>query len=63
MLLLLLIHSTFAVDLQIDNKQLMKKFSLMLGALLVAASALAEGYQVNTLSARQLGMGHVGVAM
>ncbi|MGN0212868.1 MAG: OmpP1/FadL family transporter [Muribaculaceae bacterium] len=41
----------------------MKKFSLMLGALLVAASASAEGYQVNTLSARQLGMGHVGVAL
>ncbi len=41
----------------------MKKFSLMLGALVVAASAHAEGYQVNTLSARQLGMGHVGVAM
>ena len=41
----------------------MKKLSMMLGALLVAASAYAEGYQVNTLSARQLGMGHVGVAM
>ncbi|MGN1238092.1 MAG: OmpP1/FadL family transporter, partial [Muribaculaceae bacterium] len=41
----------------------MKKISMMLGALLVAASANAEGYQVNTLSARQLGMGHVGVAM
>ncbi|MDE7459746.1 MAG: outer membrane protein transport protein, partial [Paramuribaculum sp.] len=24
---------------------------------------MAEGYQVNTLSAKQLGMGHVGVAM
>ena len=41
----------------------MKKISLMLGAMLVAVSASAEGYQVNTLSARQLGMGHVGVAM
>lgn len=28
-----------------------------------ASSALAEGYQINTLSAKQLGMGHVGVAM
>ena len=36
---------------------------MMLGALVVAASAHAEGYQVNTLSARQIGMGHVGVAM
>lgn len=41
----------------------MKKISLMLGAMLVVVSASAEGYQVNTLSARQLGMGHVGVAM
>ena len=37
----------------------MKKISLMLGAMLVVVSASAEGYQVNTLSARQLGMGHV----
>ncbi len=30
---------------------------------LMAMPALAEGYQVNTLSAKQGGMGHVGVAM
>ena len=28
-----------------------------------ALSAAAEGYQVNTFSAKQIGMGHVGVAM
>ncbi len=40
----------------------MKK--ILLTALTVATlfSASAEGYQVNTLSAKQLGMGHVGVA-
>ncbi len=40
----------------------MKK--ILLTALSVATlfSASAEGYQVNTLSAKQLGMGHVGVA-
>lgn len=32
-------------------------------ALAVAMGANAEGYQVNTLSAKQEGMGHVGVAM
>lgn len=31
-------------------------------ALLTLSSAYAEGYQVNTLSTRQLGMGHTGVA-
>lgn len=41
----------------------MKKFSLMLGALAIAISANAEGYQVNTQSARQIGMGHVGSAL
>lgn len=30
---------------------------------MVTATAVAEGYQVNTLSARQNGMGHVGTAM
>lgn len=32
-------------------------------ALLVSVSAAAEGYQVNTLSARQEAMGHTGVAL
>lgn len=32
-------------------------------ALAITAGAYAEGYQVNTLSARQNGMGHVGTAM
>lgn len=37
-------------------------FTLAIGAVCVL-SAQAEGYQINTLSARQLGMGHTGVAM
>ncbi len=32
-------------------------------AAVTAISLMAEGYQINTLSARQEGMGHVGVAM
>lgn len=36
---------------------------LAAGCLLGALTAAAEGYQVNTLSARQLGMGHTGVAL
>lgn len=37
----------------------------LIGAIcaLCALAASAEGYQINTLSARQLGMGHTGVAM
>ncbi len=41
----------------------MRKAISAAAALMVAACALAEGYQVNTFSARQEGMGHVGVAM
>lgn len=41
----------------------MKKFFLSLAAAALSLSALAEGYQVNNLSSRQNGMGHVGTAM
>lgn len=41
----------------------MKKIFLSLSAIVIAASAYAEGYQINTLSTRQLGMGHVGAGM
>ena len=41
----------------------MKKIVLGLVASAMSLSAVAEGYQVNTLSARQLGMGHVGTGM
>lgn len=41
----------------------MKKLLLSFAALLLAGTAAAEGYQVNTLSARQLGMGHTGTGM
>jgi long-chain fatty acid transport protein len=37
--------------------------TIMCAALLPFAYAVAEGYQVNTLSAKQTGMGHVGAAM
>ncbi len=40
----------------------MKKILLAAFAMSAIFSASAEGYQVNTLSAKQLGMGHVGVA-
>ncbi len=36
---------------------------LATGCLLGVLTTAAEGYQVNTLSARQLGMGHTGVAL
>ena len=42
----------------------MKKLLLAVTATAMTAStAMAEGYQVNTFSARQEGMGHVGVAL
>ncbi len=41
----------------------MKKVSAALIAASVAVAGSAEGYQVNTFSAKQEGMGHVGVAM
>lgn len=41
-----------------------KKSILLLAALaMCAGSAMAEGYQINTLSTKQLGMGHTGVAL
>lgn len=41
----------------------MKKLFLLLAAAAVASGAYAEGYQVNNMSAKQTGMGHVGTAM
>lgn len=41
----------------------MKKFFIAITAFAAVMSASAEGYQVNTLSARQEGMGHTGVAL
>jgi long-chain fatty acid transport protein len=41
----------------------MKKFILAATLTAVAMSAAAEGYQVNTLSAKQNGMGHTGTAL
>jgi len=41
----------------------MKKIVLAALAMGIAMSAAAEGYQVNALSTKQLGMGHTGVAL
>jgi long-chain fatty acid transport protein len=41
----------------------LKKISLFIMANLVGLSLMAEGYQLNTQSARQLGMGHLGAAL
>ena len=41
----------------------MRKLFLVLAAAAIASGAYAEGYQVNNMSAKQTGMGHVGTAM
>ena len=41
----------------------MKKLILSILAMAATMGAVAEGYQVNTLSAKQEGMGHTGVAL
>lgn len=41
----------------------MKKFFLSLSVIFLFISVLAEGYQVNVLSTKQTGMGHVGTGM
>ena len=41
----------------------MKKVLLLLAATAATLAASAEGYQVNNLSSKQNGMGHVGTAM
>lgn len=42
----------------------MKKIAAASAAMVLScATAMAEGYQVNTLSARQTGMGHTGTAL
>lgn len=40
-----------------------KKLIILAAAVAMTAPAFAEGYQVNSLSARQTGMGHTGVAL
>ncbi len=40
-----------------------KRHLIAAGLAMAALTASAEGYQINTLSAKQLGMGHAGVAM
>ena len=41
----------------------MKRFLTLLAAVAATLELSAEGYQVNNLSTRQTGMGHVGTAM
>ena len=45
------------------NQFVMKKLFLVLAAAAIASGAYAEGYQVNNMSAKQTGMGHVGTAL
>ncbi len=45
------------------NRSVMKKSFLLIWLIGACTSAWAEGYQVNNMSARQAGMGHVGTAM
>ena len=41
----------------------MKKIATLFAAIATTLSLYAEGYQVNSLSARQNGMGHTGTAL
>ena len=52
----------FAASLTILYES-MNKIIAFIAVVVTAFSARAEGYQINTLSAKQGGMGHVGVAM
>ena len=45
------------------NTVSMKRFLMLLVAAAATTELSAEGYQVNNLSTRQTGMGHVGTAM
>jgi len=45
------------------NRSVMKKSFLFIWLIGYCTGAWAEGYQVNNMSARQAGMGHVGTAM
>ena len=42
---------------------IMKKIAIVAASVLTSLAAMAEGYQINTLSAKQLGMGHTGTAL
>ncbi len=51
-------------SVQVRTKtQRMKRILLLTAAVAIAGTALAEGYQINNMSARQTAMGHVGTAM
>lgn len=41
----------------------MRKISITLLSLLVSVGVMAEGYQINLSSSKQLGMGHIGASM
>lgn len=51
------------VDFYTNFVTKMKKIFIAALAIISAATLKAEGYQINTLSARQLGMGHTGTAL
>ncbi len=51
------------VDFLTNFVSIMKKIVIAAASLLAFLGANAEGYQINTLSAKQLGMGHTGTAL
>lgn len=51
------------VEIFTNLLSIMKNFLLAAALLMSCSTVMAEGYQINTLSARQLGMGHTGTAL
>lgn len=49
-------------DCDYNLMNMIKELSITAVSLLTAIAAMAEGYQINTLSARQIAMGHTGVS-
>ncbi len=47
----------------LTKQMLMKKIAIAAMAALSSLTVMAEGYQINTLSAKQLGMGHTGTSL
>ncbi len=60
------LHPIFYIEMMCYyelNQLVMRKIFLILAASVMSFGAYAEGYQVNNMSAKQTGMGHVGTAM
>lgn len=55
--------TTTFVEIFTNSVTIMKKITILAATLISTLTAMAEGYQINTLSAKQLGMGHTGTAL